>query len=492
MNKINLAQYCPKLFIDETLHSWLIRWAYESPYPSVGELLKHLLGTRNKQLDSIFPSYIENLVYQSSMSEDQLITAHTVVPYFSHFCGEKLYQEILQDMHRGDTQAIYSKMSLTASRINTTSYLNYCPRCVEEDVEQYGIAYWHVSHQIPGVLSCVKHKLQLKGLHKLRRGMIKPPQYVVKYDFIDASSEALKLARLSLKILSRKKPLFEGYRMSLIYRTRLREMGMASTSFNVHQTELRAALEEYWQPILTDETIAIIFDLGDKRTYPACMFYHSAAHHHPLKHILMIGMLFHSIEELLEFNYDLVNTYIAIANPALKESYKPQEVKLALKELKAGCSLRHSSKISGLSVAKVKQIAISNGIEIKRREQSIFEKDRNLIIEKLSEGFSTTAISEFMHLSIPAVEQILSQHPEIVVRRKELRFLHSRSLHRANLIQALKRNSTGTRHDLQKEARNSYTWLFRYDQKWLYGKLPERQDYKYWPRKTKGTHDDNE
>ena len=42
-----------------------------------------------------------------------------------------------------------------------TKFLRFCPLCLEEDRNQYGEAYWHLHHQIPGVLVCLKHDIAL-------------------------------------------------------------------------------------------------------------------------------------------------------------------------------------------------------------------------------------------------------------------------------------------------------------------------------------------
>ena len=36
-----------------------------------------------------------------------------------------------------------------------------CPKCMKEDVKEYGHTYWHRSHQPPGVYVCYKHKCKL-------------------------------------------------------------------------------------------------------------------------------------------------------------------------------------------------------------------------------------------------------------------------------------------------------------------------------------------
>src|SRR4030095_7232407 len=51
-------------------------------------------------------------------------------------------------------------------------FLRYCPACVAEDRWQYGEAYWHRLHQVPGVIVCPHHAawLESSSLYVFHRG----------------------------------------------------------------------------------------------------------------------------------------------------------------------------------------------------------------------------------------------------------------------------------------------------------------------------------
>jgi hypothetical protein len=478
MDWLRLSQNCPELFEEETIYSWLSRWVYDSPYPSIGGMLSHLLGTRNKQLDSTFPSFVKALSDVSGIDAKILINQHTIVPYFKHFCEPQLFEEVLNDIYNGNTQTTHSKMSITAGRINESKWLNYCPQCVDEDVKEYGIAYWHVNHQLPGVSACVKHNLKLKGVIKCRRATIKPPQKISEDEYIYANQESLELANISLVLLNDEAPKLDGEVISGLYRHKLLSMGLASSCLSIHQAELRQLLERYWRPIMDVEAIKSTFELEKSRSYPASLFYHPESHHHPLKHLLMIVMLFGSLDELYTFQLSISTKPKKTIEPSKFNMHK--ETKLALKALQNGESLRQASYFSGLSIVKVKQIAVINGIAIERREQRLFEKDRELILKKLKRYEPTQKIAKSMTCSVGAVEQILSQNPEVVEQRKTERFTRNSIYHRTKLIIAMRDIAHNTRGKIQKAARTHYTWLFRYDKAWLYRILPPKQPAKYW------------
>lgn len=475
--------FCPPIYMGESVYSWLSRWIIGMPFPCITQGQNLLLGSRNKQMNAQFPGYLPQLSAQSGLTLSQLINDHTLIPYFKHFCQENDYASLLKDVKSGDTCATFSKMSLTASRIHPKHANNYCPMCVQEDIERYGVTFWHVSHFLPGVTSCVKHGIDLISVDIPRRALSTPPESDLKAEFKASHPKACLLANLSFSLLTKVNSLGDGVKAAETYRTKLVELGFAANVNSIHQRELRESLEGFWEPILDSYEVALIFNLGQGITFPSCLFYQADSHHHPLLHLLMIGMLFGSIEEFKDYGQCSGNQTHEVQTPSLEEERFIQKENQALEALKAGESLRKASSYSGLSVIKVKQLAIQNNIFIDRREQFIFAHERKVIVEQLRQGIPTKVIAQAFGCSIGAVEQLLSQHPDVVELRTYRRYQIKRGKHRARLLAFLKQEPNCTRGNIQNAIRAAYTWLFKRDKAWLYSHLPRRVRYRYWPRK---------
>ena len=43
-------------------------------------------------------------------------------------------------------------------------YLKSCAHCIVEDIHNYGVSYWHRTHQVPGLTTCAKHQILLSRL----------------------------------------------------------------------------------------------------------------------------------------------------------------------------------------------------------------------------------------------------------------------------------------------------------------------------------------
>lgn len=112
-----------------------------------------------------FPSHLDYLI--SALPKGHLYTAnilienHTLLPFYAPFLPTGRAEKIREYMRSSvDGGAVYPLLGLLTSKISLTG-LRYCPLCAEEDRKQYGEAYWHRIHQIPGVFACAKHKLFL-------------------------------------------------------------------------------------------------------------------------------------------------------------------------------------------------------------------------------------------------------------------------------------------------------------------------------------------
>src|SRR3546814_5850196 len=62
----------------------------------------------------------------------------------------------------GNASTIKGLLWLPASRIRANHPLKFCFLFLESDRRQSGVAYWHLTHQLPGVWICPAHNCFLK------------------------------------------------------------------------------------------------------------------------------------------------------------------------------------------------------------------------------------------------------------------------------------------------------------------------------------------
>lgn len=91
------------------------------------------------------------------LEERDIALHHTLFPYTFRFQSLETKENLLE-------QALSEKVKfpIKLSKPYTSTVLKYCPLCMREDRERYGEAYWHVTHQIPYVTICTKHRCRLR------------------------------------------------------------------------------------------------------------------------------------------------------------------------------------------------------------------------------------------------------------------------------------------------------------------------------------------
>ncbi|WP_084405017.1 TnsD family Tn7-like transposition protein [Aliagarivorans taiwanensis] len=474
-----MLAFVPEIFEGESLYSWLARWGLRSGMPSTRVALAHLIGKNHRQLMSLLPSYAETLSSVSGHSVQCLVEQHSALPYWRAFTKQEVFNNVLNDMSNGNTQSAYSRLSIVASRVAEPSVIRYCPRCAASDLHQYGVAFWHTEHQLPGVIACATHRVMLVSVPRSRSRLVLPPQLERALQFKLAPLVAVRLAQLSRELLEVCWTPLDNEWLIYAYSVRLAEMGFASPNLNVRQQTWRSELEVYWNPLLSEPSLDSVFSLGKRQQFPACIVRGVAANHHPLKHLLMVGALFESVSDFMRFSGTAEVTHQkVIERHARRIDREKSQLKLeveqqTLSKLKTGQSLRQVAKTLGGSVSTFKRIALRGSVEVKRRTQKLFEEERRIIWRKLTIGKSTQAIAAHIGCSVGAVEQELGRYSELPVLRSRIRFYHKRSEHRANLVATQNSLKTPSRKQIQDAARASYTWLFKHDKDWLYKQLPE-------------------
>ncbi len=104
-----------------------------------------------------------------------LMTANQLLPELLKACDLSIPQLLTNHSHLAYTRFAYSAYGyldlknhpdiISNKNITTGSTpirrARYCPICINEDLDLYGISYWHRVHHFHGVDHCVKHNVSL-------------------------------------------------------------------------------------------------------------------------------------------------------------------------------------------------------------------------------------------------------------------------------------------------------------------------------------------
>lgn len=470
------------LFPDETLTSFIVRQLYFSGYPHIRIAQKDFWGSYNRQINSPFPSLIPWISDNYGIHPIELLDNHTYLNYFKPFLGQNKYESVKQALLTGDVELVQKWLGITSNRVKEGGSLYYCPECVNDDLEQYGVAYWHRKHQLYALVTCPVHAKELLKIQVTRREVSLPPQRHNEI-FDEGELHHNHFSSFSYWALTQSDiDMFDYERLTNCYRVELFNKEFACKSLRIRQKCLRDDLQGYYAAELNHAAWQTLFATNKTYPYPSQLFYnYHDCHLHPAKHLALISYLFstpesflskyHSANEDLEKHY---NSNISVRGRT-SDSLKS---KLILNLFRQGQSLRNIAKQVKLSVTAVKSKVVAGGGKVKSRASKIFENDRRAILRKLMMGKPTKDIAKELNLSTGAIEQVLTQHPELVEQRRHLRFRAKLVNHRKSLSLAMKKFPRYTRNQLKQKFNASYLWLFKHDKNWLYRHLPPRKQYK--------------
>lgn len=167
--------FFPTPYPDELLYSILARYCKRSGNINNIHNIEDLFGTRNGIVSVEMPSkldaLIENMPVNTKYTADYFIYNHTLFPFYAAFIPPKRAKNIINEMKSGDGSVSYMQSGVVASSVSLNRYFRFCPKCIKEDIQDFGEPYWHRTHQIAGIFICLKHKESLLNSTVTLRGV---------------------------------------------------------------------------------------------------------------------------------------------------------------------------------------------------------------------------------------------------------------------------------------------------------------------------------
>ena len=129
-----------------------------------------------------------------------------MAPFYLPFMSSEKARELVRNMKMGDTARIRTPAMSCTSQLCLHNVLKQCQACVEDDDATHYMAYWHRSHQLPGVWCCSIHDQPLfvslirpdKQLHLPHAAYVKTSRYRVNDAIRRLSEFTLQACRLDL------------------------------------------------------------------------------------------------------------------------------------------------------------------------------------------------------------------------------------------------------------------------------------------------------
>jgi hypothetical protein len=162
-----MLSFFPTPYPDELLYSIITRHHIRSGNKSFRQTLLELLEYSSQQFCNLdLPNNLLHLVKHlplgSVYSVESFINEHTLYPFYKNFLTSSELWLLEDRMRKKLNGSIFSLAKIpSSSEHGSQQFLKFCPACLEQDIETYGEAYWHRTHQVPGMFVCLKHPIAL-------------------------------------------------------------------------------------------------------------------------------------------------------------------------------------------------------------------------------------------------------------------------------------------------------------------------------------------
>lgn len=438
MDKTFRLHFFPAGLPDETLHSRVSRYHCMSGNLHDRHSLQDLFGSHTFAPTSNLPSHLlalcNRLPEQMACSPDELLEEATLFPYFRPFLTAGQVSVCRQAMFGVNAGELKISMGMVASRIGCSNTFRYCQSCMRDDEVNYGIAYWHRTHQLPGNFICAYHYEPLLEIdhywlqsHKHNLFLPTAPEIASVSILHKISSSHVdyltKIALASAYLLTAREQVIERADLCGFYRDRALAQGWISERGRVRVDDLRQVANRCAELIPDIKSFQFI---STREHWILALVRKHRSSMHPLKHLVLLTLL----------QSDWAN-------------------------LSGFCRHFSASKDTRSNRTLDQKCKLPSNFEQMFSESSF--RPKLLKGEKLKEAKFALATADPLHkvaqaqgISIASIYRLLRRYPQVAQKRQE----QLREVRRRRFAEELKVTSARAAQD--------YMWLYRNDYDWLH------------------------
>jgi hypothetical protein len=295
---------------DELVYSCLARNRLRSGTLSHKAYIKDIFGTGGfsacVDLQPGIGRLISNLPVGSTVTAEQIIFQNTMYLFHTAFRNAVQSQAIYNEMAIDNGRDIHNSIGLMSSGIRPNSHFMICPLCAREDIERFGEFYFRRIHQISGIMVCGKHGTWLNQsqvlLYPLNSYVFEAAspincdlRSIREVDDSKILKRYRSLTNCMESLLNTKYPNREVDCFSRCYKNSIRLKGYTSIKGRVDQRQIQSDfLNFYGEPFL----LSVQSSNEAESNWLRLFFQRHRRYFHPIRHLLVIGFLGLSLEEV--------------------------------------------------------------------------------------------------------------------------------------------------------------------------------------------------
>ncbi|UVL40425.1 TnsD family transposase [Pseudomonas sp. B21-040] len=456
---VQLQDVFVRWFEDETFYSLCCRQHKFLGNLKTSDTLDWLFSRHYDTMTQDFPHNLGSLTTQAPSAwgdPTSIIREHTILPLFFPFQSDQQIPELAQSSERALIGAIKHRLGLLAGRFGAEHPLKACTACMAEDLVIQGVAFWHLSHQYPGVVLCPIHGLVLREstVNCQWPGRLQfelPCDDILAPQTVSVPSTAVHeaLQRLGKGVLD-----LASYAMSRCFNpmivrsvyqnalTRLcingQDRTLIATSFTEYASLLQTYAPLHTLPAATQDPEAFLKQLT----------HNPGGHYHPLKHLTLITWLFGRLESFIEA-YDRLERLLQ----------HPERPITQLEYLKAVTAAPKSGELFAVKPLN--------------KPENLKPTIRDAALKRLGNGDSADSIVSKIGQPTCNANGLPSSAPTVLKLWAERLQQTALREHRSKWHDTVMAHSGTNAKRIRLEIPGIYAWLYRNDRVWLLAQTRE-------------------
>lgn len=483
--KAPVLGYVPDLLPDELLYSFLGRLAAYNALKNPKECLLNLFGAdgivASVDLPVALTSLQEHLAEQSPFdSVEQMIDSATLYPYHRPFLSSERAKRVRSILLNGGGGRLKTLLGRVANRFGANPSLRFCPLCRRSDIKNYGAAYWHRIHQLPGVSSCATHGIDLfehiwpsKSPNRQRFHVVPLSPAERRVSGTKSLPSQLAFAKLSAELLTISLPIVGTATWQATYKTAACRKGYVDANGLILYDRIALGIRAHYRDFVGfQHRERVLSTPKHPLAWLWPMFERPDRSSHPILHLLLIGFLFGSVRG---FARNLTRTTAAQSNVNSGVRETPEEVG----HPDRATALLRNSEITCRQVASILRISVgtvvsrrkSMGIPVSERPKLLNPKLRTSIESALIRGALPALVAKRFGVSVATVYRLRRQSSGVLRANARMRFVKERDIRRNRWCKATQKFDGRGVQELRRQQGATYAWLYRNDRVWLSASL---------------------
>lgn len=482
------SNWLPSWLPDESLYSLSARYHRLSGHVSSKVTARILYGHARRGYQHDFCAGIGHLatVSRGSLGEAiEIARSRSMLPYFLPFRSADDANEAVTRMCGTSVHSLKYQLGILTSRFRANHPLKSCLSCIQDDVENHGVPYWHLSHQYPTSLLCTTHREPLwlersKSDGRARFEWLLPDEIKRSFPIVGQTETNQVNMRAYSKVTD----------MSL-------GLAQLPASFRFDNSQLRKALEEQ----LTNHSLmaspSVLRKNEAARSYiqkVGCLssattlqglpsnvrqaiaqlnlvLRKASPGTHPARILSIVAWLWEDWADFIR-DYDAKPVRSrkhasATTEAASSTAMDSRLENLLIDSIRSGASISAAAKSVGIATATAQRLAVRHGISIERRSKKLTVELQRVLIAAASKGRSKRAIARILDIDRQTVMRFINTEPGLAITWKDACARRVMRGKRTTWEGAVERiGHLGTRAVREREPA-AYAWLYRNDRKWL-------------------------